>query len=112
MAVQEKYQAFTHVFTLCGRVGSGTAVAIGGAVMGKYWEVASLPGATLVSVLGIVIIVGAFVLISGAAAMFAIDVSGQEAGFSKRVSVAVPVSLITVLYAIGVIAAGIHAIVR
>lgn len=112
MNVQEKYQGLERVFALCERIGVATAVAIGGAAMGHYWQLAGLPLPVLVSVVGAVMVVGAFCLMAGAAAMFAIDMCGARAGFVKRFVVAMPIGLVTVLYSLGVVIAGIHAVVH
>lgn len=112
MNVQQNYKVLKRIFSLCERIGVATAVAIGGAAMGHYWQLASLPLPVVVSVVGATMVVGAFCLMAGAAAMFAIEICGMQAGFRKRVAVAMPIGLLTVLYSLGVIYASAHAIVR
>jgi len=112
MDVRQKYQVLERIFSLCERIGVATAVAIGGVAMGHYWQLAGLPLPVLVSVVGAAMIVGAFCLMAGASAMFAIDMFDAQAGFVKRFVVAMPIGLVTVLYSLGVVIAGVHSVVR
>lgn len=80
--------------------------------MDHYWRVAKLPLPKFVSIIGMIIVVGAFVLMLSAVAMFAIDVCRKRSGFTKRFVVAVPIGILVFLYSIGVVIAGIHAVVH
>jgi len=112
MDVRQKYQVLERIFKLCERIGVATAVAIGGAAMGHYWQLAGLPLPVLVSAVGSLMVIGAFCLMAGASAMFAIDMFDAKASFVKRCVVAMPIGLVTVLYSLGVVIAGVHAVIH